>query len=130
MIKYSVPLMKKRFTAETLSEAKTKALKWVGKNVMCKKEAHDIMYYFEEGKDTENCVVLILYVPLDEGEVRKRHCTICKEFHKSFFINENCNCNECKVRAYQERLDETIKVKKSYYRENLKKILEERKDET
>lgn len=125
MIKYSEPLMKKRFTAGSLSEAKTKALKWVGRYVMCKNEVHDIMYHFEEDKETNNCVVVTLFVSLDEGDVRKRHCEICKEFHKLFFINESFDCNACKAKAYQERLNDTLKPKKSFYREALKRLLEE-----
>lgn len=125
MVKYSEPLMKKRFSGESLSEAKVKALKWIGKNVMCRKEAHDIMYYFEEDKENENCIVVTLFVSLDEAEVMSKHCTICKEFHKLFYINENINCNECRARAFHDRMNETLKVKKSFYRGELKKILEE-----
>lgn len=124
MVKYSEPLMKKRFTAGTLSEAKTKALKWVGKYVMCKDEIKNIMYHFEEDKGVHNCVVVTLFVSLDEKELREKYCNICKEFHRSFFINENFNCNECKAMAYQKRMAEMLKVKKSFYRETLKKILE------
>lgn len=124
MIKYSEPIMKKRFFGETLSEAKTKALKWVGKYVMCKDEVHDLMYHFEVDKDNQNCVIVMLLVSLDEKDIREKNCRICKEFHSSFFINENFNCNECKAMAYQKRMGEALKPKKSFYRESLKKILE------
>lgn len=125
MAKYSEPLMKKRFTGETLSEAKTKALKWVGKYVMCKEELHDIMYHFEEDHDTPNSVVVVLFVSVNENDLMEKYCTVCKEFHKSFFINENFNCNECRARAYQKRMRETLSPKKGFYRSTLKKIMEE-----
>lgn len=124
MIKYSEPFMKKKFYGESLKEAKIKALKWVGKNVMCKDNMHEIMYHFENNPVEENCVILVLFAALNESDVLKRHCSICKEFHKSFFINENINCNECRAMAYRTRLSETLKVKKSYYKQELKNALE------
>lgn len=124
-VKYCEPLMKKRFTGATLSEAKTKALKWAGKNVLSNGDLADVMCKFESCEDEHfPTVSLVLYVALDESEVRERHCKICREFHKLYFINENCNCNECKAMAIQERMHSMLAVKKNYYREQLKKALE------
>lgn len=124
MVKYSEPFMKKRFYGESIKEAKTKALKWVGKNVMCKNDMHDIMYHFQKDTAEENCIVLVLFAALDEDELFERNCAICKEFHKSFFINENFNCNECKAMAFKERLNKTLQSKKAFYRQELKNKLE------
>lgn len=115
--------MRKRFRADTLSKAKTKALKWVGKYVMCKDTTSDVSYTFERSKDDDAEVIVTLFTSIDETEQRERHCSICREFHKTFFINENINCNECKAKAYQQRLSDMLKVKKSHYRAELKKAM-------
>lgn len=117
--------MRKRFCAGTLSEAKTKALKWFGKNVMGNKDLSEIMCRFEIDADAEfPGVLLVLFVELDVSEVKNKHCQICQEFHKSFFINENCNCQECKMMGLNNRMHDMLTVKKSFYREKLKKALE------
>lgn len=125
MSRYSEPIMRKKFAGESLKAAKVKALKWVGK-VACKDELQDLSFHFEEKKGEQfPTVVVTLSVSLEEQEVAERHCKICWEFHKHFFINENCNCTECKAKAVLNRIHDTLQVKKEYYKKNLRKMLEE-----
>lgn len=130
MIMYSTPLMKKKFAGETFKEARKKALQWIGKNIMCKDELSDISYSFkEEIIDQFPTVTLMLSVSLDEKTVMERHCAVCKEFHQHFYINENCNCTECKAMAYKKRMEEMIKPKKQCFKEKLKETLRQSKKE-
>ena len=122
MLTYSVPFMKKIFVAESQKKAQIKASKWLIKNVTCKDELKNVMITFDNKDNTS--VTLTLSVGLDENTLRKRHCEICKEVHSSFFISENTNCSWCKIKAYQSRAAEIIKVQKQYYKELLKKSLE------
>lgn len=97
-----------------------KAVKWYASNVLAKNELHNVCVEYE--KDKQSPIVTIhLYVTMEEAEVRQSHCEICREFHKSFFINEAENCNSCSVSGYQKRLDQRIKVKQEFYRELLRK---------
>ena len=66
-------------------------------------------------------IILHLYTSLIEEEVRADHCNICRESHKSFFISEETNCAWCKIKGYQNRCDQHIEVKKSYYKQLLER---------
>lgn len=126
MIKYAEPIMRKKFVNDDLRKAKMDALKWLGKFVIGRDELRDVSYTMRCEKDhfPTATVTLTLFAFLDEGEAKERHCKICKEFHSHFFINENCNCNECKAMAFESRMSDMLRVKKAYYKENLKKIIQ------
>lgn len=122
---YTEPVMKKRFSGQTIKETKVKALKWLGKYVMCKDELQDLTFSFtEEDKQQFPTIVLTIFVSIDSKEVMARHCEICHEFHKSFFINEQCNCDECKSLSMQHRMQNMIRVKKTCYSQKLKHAIE------
>ena len=124
MVKYTEPIMRKKFSGETLKEAKVKALQWTAK-VMCKDELGGISFDIKEEDNSKlPTVALTLYVSILDSEARERHCQICKEFHSLFFINENCNCSECKAIGLQNRMHEMLQPKKAFYRAKLKSVLD------
>lgn len=129
-IRYSEKFYSKKFSDGDSKKAYLKACKWLAKYVLSKQEFKQIEFGIEKvqaGKDEEiiNTFELSLYVVLSEEELRERHCTICKETHKSFFISEETNCNWCKLKAYQRRMDELIANKVQYYKECLNRHMEE-----
>lgn len=122
MIFYAEEFAKREFTAATMKQAYIKANKWFATNVLAKDELHNIHVEYEKHSDKQYPTVTIrLYVTVDEKEVESRHCKICKESHKNFYGNSFTDCNWCKMKAYQNRLEESIKVKRNYYT----KILEQ-----
>lgn len=124
MIKYSEPIMRKRFSGESLQEAKEKALEWIGEYVICKDELKDVSYTVDVDTEQQSPTIAVtLFAHLEVSEVQDRHCKICKEFHKSFFVNENCNCNACNLVAFEKRMEDTLRSKKLFYKENLRRIL-------
>lgn len=128
MIEYSEEFARKKFTAESKKDAYMKAVKWVATNVIAKVELQNVMIRYEKDEQFPT-VTVHLYVAMTEKELRERHCNICKEMHKAFFINENCNCSWCNAKAYQERTNQSISEKKTYYREILGKIIKEEENE-
>lgn len=126
-MKYAEPIMRKKFSAESFDEARKEAVKWFNKYVACKDELKDVVCSINKDEKASKgqypTVALTLFTFIDVEDIKKRHCEICRQFHKSFFINENCNCFECKAMALNERLSETIKTKKGFYKEMLKKLL-------
>lgn len=125
MIKYTEPIMRKRFSGENAKEAKMKALKWVGKYAMCRAELKDVSFAFDCDNAVQYPTVTVtVFAHLDEGEAKERHCKICKEAHACFFVNERCNCNECEAEAFEKRMADMLRSKKAYYKESLKKILQ------
>ena len=118
MIRYSEEIDRKTFTDSTMKGAYLKACKWYASNVLSKDELTGIHVEFEKRyDDTVPTVTIHLYASLVEDEVLNSHCQICKETHSSFYINDETNCNYCKVKAYQRRLENRIAVKRQYSRE-------------
>lgn len=116
---YSKQFAQKVFRGITTKEAYMKAVKWYASNIIAKDELHEVQVEFEKGT---NQVTVKLFAVLKEQDVRDRHCEICKEMHKSFFINEANNCSVCNASAYQRRLDQQISVKHGYYKELFSKM--------
>lgn len=124
MIKYSEEIAKKDFTSDTMKEAYMKAVKWYATNILSNDILKDVQVSYEKINDSNIPVIRMrLFAVLDESTLRRNHCEICKETHKLFYINEETNCNWCKLKAYQERMKDTIKQKKTAYRETLVKVI-------
>lgn len=119
MLRFVKELMSKQFTGDNMKEAYLKACKWYATNVLAKDELHNIQVEYEKDKQSPT-VTIHLYVSMEEEVFRQEHCSICKEFHNSFFVNEPNNCNSCNVSGYQRRLDKSIKAKIEYYRKLLR----------
>ena len=111
---YSKQFAQKTFSGASTKEAYMKAVKWYASNIIARDELHEVQVEFVKGI---NQVTLKLYAVMQEQVVRENHCAICKEMHKSFFINEATNCNVCNASAYQRRLDQKMTIKYQYYKE-------------
>lgn len=92
------------------------AAKWVSTNIIAKDELRDNVLVKYEKSEQSPTITVYLYISLPEKEIKERHCNICKEVHKSFFINEQYNCNSCNLNGYQRRADNMMKIKSDYYK--------------
>ena len=128
MINYCAEFGKKKFTAETMKAAYMKAVKWVATNVLSKDELHNVLVEYDKDKQSPT-VTVHLYAAFPEKEVKEQHCKCCEEMHHSFFINENNNCNICAAAGFQNRLEQKMKIKQSYYKEALKRCIYMEDDE-
>lgn len=122
MIQYSEEFSKKTFTAKDQKTAYLNAMKWYATNVLAKDELHEVHLIIEKDKQSPS-VTLHLLVSMSKDKLDERHCAICWESHKHFFINENCNCDWCNCKAYSRREEEMLQTKKEYYREKIRKYL-------
>ena len=127
MIKYSREFFRKSFKADTMKAAYLKATKWYAINVLSKAEFTNVHVQFMKNDEGEFPTITIHLFAVQDGEkdVMNKHCECCKEMHKSFFINEDTNCNRCSALGFQNRLEQKITIKKEYYKERLRKYLEE-----
>lgn len=126
MLKFIREYAKKTFEANSHKEAYIKAIKWIASNIISDSELHNTIISYEKSYNKESqlpVIIVHLNVSLEEKEHRDNNCKICKEVHSLFFMNEETNCAWCKAIAYQKRLDDLIKSKRSYYRERLGKKL-------
>lgn len=111
----------KKFMGHTMKEAYLKACKWYASNVLASDELKNVLVDYEKVHDEQSPTVVIhLYVTSNQDEVMNHHCQICKETHKAFYINDETNCNWCRLKGYEERCKNSIELKKSYYKELLK----------
>lgn len=116
---YSKQFAQKTFKGATTKDAYMKAVKWYASNIIARDELHEVQVEFVKGI---NQVTLKLFAVMQEQVVRDNHCAVCREMHKSFFINEANNCSACKVSAYYRRLDQKIAIKNQYYKELFDKL--------
>lgn len=125
---YQQEFFKKDFTGPTMKSAYMSAVKWIATNVLSKAEMEDVSISYVKSRNSPT-ITIHLYAVLNETEVEANHCTICRECHSSFFKNEVVSCSSCSAKAYQRRLDETLKTKKTYYKELIRKQLRYKEEE-
>lgn len=114
---YTIKLLSKEIKAPTNKEAYM-----IGTRIALemKSKTPDILWDMIK-KDSEELkiVVLNIYMIFDSNKTKEIHCNACKEFHKSFFINQEYNCHTCKLNAYSNRIKSELKTKKYYYKKKL-----------
>ena len=127
MIKYSREFYKKSFTADTMKSAYLSAVKWYSTNVLSNAEFINVHVQFVKDDKAEFPTITMHLFAVQDGEqdVMTQHCACCREMHHSFFINEDTHCSRCSALGFQNRLEQKINTKKDYYKEMLRKRLEE-----
>lgn len=120
---YTQQFGKKTFRGASAKDAYMNACKWYATNVISKDKLHHIQAEYIKEKD--DSVTLVLYTSIPEKEVLDQHCTCCKEMHHSFFINEDTHCDRCSAVGFQRRLQQKLAIKIDYYKQILRKIVEE-----
>ena len=120
---YIQKFYEREFKAEDAKRAYLKASKFVASNIISKgskvevsKVTWDIQRVDEGDLPTFR---LTLYYKFDDTEFMKRTCDACKEFHKSFYINENFNCDRCNKVGYEKNIQRTLLTGASYFRDLL-----------
>ena len=125
MAKYSEVVYQKSFSAKKMKDAYLKACKWYASNVLSKDELHDIQVeYIKENDKQYPTITARLFTSIEETEIKATHCAICKETHKSFFINENTNCAWCNTDAFERRIREQLNIKRGFVKTKIERSIE------
>lgn len=114
------------FKAEKSKDAYLKACKFVASNILSKGSKVEVskVTWDVERVDKEDGLPtfrLSLYFKFDDTQTMQQTCEACKEFHKSFFINENYNCNRCNKVGYEKRVNQKLSIGSEY----MKKLLDD-----
>lgn len=114
----------RKFRAQDSKEAYLRACKFVATNIISegsKVEASKVVWDVIKIKEDEDLPTfqLSLYYKFDDTEFMNQTCNACKEFHKSFFINENYNCNRCNKVGYEKNVNQKLMVGAEYLRKML-----------
>lgn len=117
----SVEFYSQKFSNIDRKKAYSKLTNWMAKHIITSKDENkDCTYKVEEIKnETLPTFKLTIYCSLDTRDEEKKFCEVCKTYHKSFFINQEYNCNSCKYKAYLNRMEEKLLIKKGYRKEKL-----------
>ena len=123
-MEYVKKFYEREFKAESSKAAYLKACKFVASNVISKGSKVEV------SKVTWNVVKveaegnlptfrLTLYYKFDDTEFMKQSCEACKQFHKSFFINENFNCNRCNKVGYEKNIEQKLTIGTEYFKKQI-----------
>lgn len=117
----SVEFYSKSFSNIDRKEAYRKLTNWLAKHIVTNKdENRESTFKIEELKgELIPTFKLTVYCSLETKDEENKFCEVCKTYHKSFFINQEYNCNACKHKAFIQRMDEKLSIKKGYRREKL-----------
>ena len=90
------PFYEREFKAKKSKDAYLKACKFVASNIISassKVEVSKVTWDIVRVSNDDDLPTfrLTLYYKFDDTEFMKQTCEACKQFHKSFFINENFN---------------------------------------
>lgn len=122
----STRIFAKLFEGESYRAAYLRASNWVGKYVFSSVEVGETFWNIQKVTDSNFPTVrLELYVTLDDGDESERVCKVCEEYNRLFYVDRNPQCDRCKVTKYRERLLAKLRVKKSYRRQQIKRVLDE-----
>lgn len=123
-MKYIEKFYERKFIAEDTKTAYLKACKFVASNIVSegsKVEAEKVTWKVEKVKSDDGLptFMLTLFYTFDDVEFMEKTCNACKEFHKSFFINENFNCDRCNKVGYAKNIQNKLLIGSEYFKKKL-----------
>ena len=107
-----------KVTGETKKEAYLNGCKKAAKFVASKKFSN-VSEKIELVPNEENTFLFTIFTNIDLNPEKNEFCKVCKEFHSTFYINQDYNCSACKMKAFLGRAEEKAKVSKNYYRSKI-----------
>lgn len=121
---YIQKFYERRFKAESSKDAYLKACKFVASNVISassKVEATKVSWDINKVEDESGLptFLLTLYYKFDDTEFMKKTCEACKQFHKSFFINEDFNCSRCNKVGYEKNVQQKLSIASEHFKKLL-----------
>lgn len=123
---YIEKFYERNFKAKKSKDAYLKACKFVASNIVSKGSKVEVtkvtwdITRVETKEDDLPTFRLSLYYKFDDTDLMKQSCKACKEFHKSFFINEDYNCSRCNKIGYKKNVEQKLSIASEYF----KKILD------
>lgn len=103
-------------------KAYLKASKFVASNIISKAsevEVSKVTWNIDRVEGDLPTFRLTLYYKFDDTEFMKQTCEACKQFHKSFFINENFNCSRCNKVGYEKNIEQKLLIGAEHFKKKL-----------
>lgn len=103
------------FTSAISKDAYLEASKWLANNIISK-DYKNIIWKIDKLGNTElPTFKLSLYCEYEITTLFKSRCKACKEFHSSFYINQQLNCDACNAKGLMDHTKEKLRIIKKYY---------------
>lgn len=115
---YSMKIKSIEFNGVTKQDAYLKGCKKLAKFIASPKY-DNITVKVEKGSETS--FIFTLFASIDIGKEVSQYCKMCKEFHCSFYVNEEYNCARCNLKNCMQRIKGKAGVSKLYYKHIIKK---------
>jgi hypothetical protein len=125
-VKIAVKFYQKTFTAsegEKSNDVYNRLNTWLARNIIKKVEMGETFWKVEHVKADSPTFTLELWTMLDAEEGTKGFCERCREFHSSFFLNQQYNCDACNYIAFKKQMDQKLNIKKAWRKEKLGHII-------
>lgn len=100
--------------AKTEKEAYIKGCKKLAK-YMASKKYTNLSVRIRRSNDNPGIFLFTFYTNSDLSEQKKKFCKLCKEYHSSFFVNEEYNCNRCNLNTFLSRVESKERISKNFY---------------
>lgn len=100
--------------AENEKEAYVKGCKKLAK-YMASKKYKNLSVRIRRSESDQNIFLFTFYTNTDLAEMKRTFCKLCKEYHSSFFVNEEYNCSRCNLNTFLSRVESKARVSKNFY---------------
>lgn len=84
----------------------------------------DKSFVFEVSWDNDApdySALLTVYFKFDDSDIRMRHCEICEEVHKTFYMAKRIDCSHCEFAAFKRRSEERLRDMRNSGKQILRK---------
>lgn len=140
---YSIKILDKQFEGDVSKEVYLQACKWLAthvynspsysenisvKIVKSNKEVEKLVRHkktgkIEKTKQTRTVFTVSLYCVRSLKDAIDEHCKNCKQLHTIFYMAGDCNCNECKMNVFKNKMEHDLKgladsLKESFEKED------------
>lgn len=103
--------------AEDEKQAYLKGCKQLAR-YMASKKYKNLSFKIERDEEP-NTFIFTLYTNVDLSEEQRKFCSMCKEVHCSFYINEEYNCSRCNLKTFLNRANSKLTISKNYYKKEI-----------
>ena len=79
-----------KFSKDNYKDSYLKAVKFASMLISSERK---LCFRYEKDLEDKKSIYLTIMFLYDESELSSHRCKVCQEFHHSFFINDETNCN-------------------------------------
>lgn len=103
--------------ADTEKEAYIKGCKQLARFMASKKYTN--LTFKIERTEIPNEFIFTMYTNIDLSEEQRKFCQLCKEYHCSFYVNEEYNCSRCNLKNFLSRARSRTEISKNFYKKEM-----------